>query len=245
MGVTTLHIKAVTIASFLHSRGDFAPTCLKYLIAMTVGDGGVCYWPETLLNILRCTGQPPTHSIELYCPHLILLLLRHPDLGDKVCGSHRASKILAMYMGGHFIYILEILHAKNHSRACNWAPRGMSREAHEMKSALASSCKGTLGTSTVAGTPLRRNFRGLGSPVPVLNTPPRNQNTEGLPIPRMSCAAQWGKFSGLHSTVARAGALEGQVRFGLARCLPSSLPRRALGSQASSRHFVGGGGVGK
>ena len=76
---------------------------------MTVGDGGVCYWPETLLNILRCTGQPPTHSIELYCPHLILLLLRHPDLGDKVCGSHRASKILAMYMGGHFIHILEIL----------------------------------------------------------------------------------------------------------------------------------------
>lgn len=48
---------------------------------------------------------PYTPPIVLSCPNLTVLPLRHLDLGDKEGGSHRASKILAMYKGGHFIYI--------------------------------------------------------------------------------------------------------------------------------------------
>lgn len=83
--------------------GDFAPMCLeKYLIATTVGDRGVCYWPGVLLRPL----PPYTPPIVLSCPNLTVLPLRHLDLGDKEGGLHRASKLLAMYKGGHFIYIL-------------------------------------------------------------------------------------------------------------------------------------------
>lgn len=63
---------------------------------------------------------------------------------------------------------------------------GISRETHEMRSALASSCKGSPGTGAVTGAPLRRDFRDLGSPTHVLDTPPRNQNMPGLPMPGTS-----------------------------------------------------------
>lgn len=68
MGVTVLKIKMLTVTKnggFLHDRasslgdsvhlppGDIWQCLEKYLIVMTGEDGGMCYWPQTLLNILQ------------------------------------------------------------------------------------------------------------------------------------------------------------------------------------------------